>query len=252
MLPILQIGPLAIQLPGLILLAGVWFGISWIERFAPSRGLSAARLNSLVLYSLLAGLAGARLGYALRFFDVYRQDLLGLVALNLGTLSLSDGLLAGLLMTVIYLQRRRLPLWAALDVLTPPLALFGLALGWAHLASGDAFGAPADVPWAIWLWGAARHPSQIYEILAAGVILLGVWRWAQKPSRPGWLFLLWLTAEAAASLLLEAFRGDSVLWLAGVRSAQVVSLLVLLGAIAGLHFRGATGSERMELADSLG
>jgi phosphatidylglycerol:prolipoprotein diacylglycerol transferase len=236
-LPILQIGPLAIQLPGLILLAGIWFGTSWIERFAPRHGVSASGLNNLVLYGLLAGLAGARLGYALRYFDVDWQDPLGMVALDTSTLSLSDGLLAGLLTAAIYLQRRKLALWPTLDSLTPPLALFGMALGLAHLASGDAFGAPAGVPWAIRLWGAPRHPSQIYEILIGGLIVVAVLRWEKVRLPAGWVFLLWVACEAAAGLVLEAFRGDSVLWLAGMRSTQVISLLILLLTLAGLHFR---------------
>ncbi len=52
-----------------------------------------------------------------------------------------------------------------------------LAVPLANLASGDAFGAPSSLPWAIELWGAARHPVQIYEAVAAGLIL-----WVCRPA----------------------------------------------------------------------
>ena len=34
MFPVLQIGPLALQTPGLLILIGIWVGLSVMERFA--------------------------------------------------------------------------------------------------------------------------------------------------------------------------------------------------------------------------
>jgi hypothetical protein len=48
MFPILQIGPLAIQVPGLIILAGLWLGLSLAERRAKKR-----ESNPSVLYNLV-------------------------------------------------------------------------------------------------------------------------------------------------------------------------------------------------------
>jgi len=80
-----------------------------------------------------------------------------------------------------------LPLWPALDALTPGLAAVMIAIGLAHIASGDAFGSPADLPWAIQLWGARRHPTQIYETLAAALIFastLQIRFYALQPPQP--------------------------------------------------------------------
>lgn len=238
MFPILQVGPFALQLPGLFLLIGVWVGTSLIERVAPRYKLSATALNNLVLVGLLAGIVGARLWYALRYLEVYLENPLSLLSLNPSTLASTEGMLTGLIAALIYGQRRQLPLWPTLDALAPGLAAFGVALGVSHLASGDAFGSPSDLPWAIELWGERRHPSQIYEIFAAGLIVFILWKLHARNSFSSFLALSWMGLTAGSRLFLEAFRGDSVIVLGSLRGAQVISFPVLIGAMLGLSYLG--------------
>jgi len=237
MLPVLQVGPLAIQLPGLLLLAGVWLASSVIEKQAPRLKLSSAILSNLIFLGLVVGLVSARIGYALRYLNVYLENPLSLLALNPTTLAPAEGALSGMLAALIYARRKGLPLWGTLDALAPGLAVFSLALGFSHLASGDAFGAPADLPWAIAMWGARRHPSQVYEVLLAGVVLGVILEARLRAPFPGFLFLGWMVLAAASRLSLEAFRGDSVIVLGAVRLAQLLSLGLLLAALLGLHLR---------------
>ncbi len=241
MLPILQVGPLAIQLPGLLLLVGVWIATYLIDKEAPRHKLSAATLNNMVLFSLIAGILGARLGYALRFLNVYLERPLDLLSLNPSTLSAVEGLAAAGIVALIYGNRHGLKLWVTLDALTPALALFTICIGLAHLASGDAFGAATSVPWSIDLWGERRHPTQIYEILLAGAAFLVVVRLSSRLPLSGFTFFLWLALAAASRLLLEAFRGDSIIAFDRFRLAQLISLGVLLVAMLGMHLLAARG-----------
>jgi prolipoprotein diacylglyceryltransferase len=237
MLPVLQVGPLAIQLPGLLLLAGVWLASTVIERQAPRLKLSAGVLSNMIFLGLVVGLLSARLWYALRYLSVYLENPLFLLALNPTTLAPAEGAITGMLAAGIYAQRKGLPLWGTLDALAPGLAVFSLALGFSHLASGDAFGAPANLPWAIDLWGTRRHPSQIYEILLAGVVLAVILEVRLRAPFPGFVFLGWVALTAGSRLLLEAFRGDSLIVFGSLRVAQLLSLGLLLAALLGLHHR---------------
>jgi prolipoprotein diacylglyceryltransferase len=237
MFPILQLGPLALQLPGLFLLAGAWVGSWLIDRAAPKQRISAGILNNLVFLSLLAGILGARLWYAVRYIDVYLSEPLSLFTLNPTTLAPMEGAATGLLFALIYGQRKELPLWPTLDALTPAFAAMSIAFGFAHLSSGDAFGAATDLPWGIELWGASRHPAQVYEIVAGVLILALVLRLGSERLVPGVTFLGWLALIAGSRLFLEAFRGDSMIMLGSIRTAQIVGLVLLMAAMLGLHLR---------------
>ena len=231
MLPYLHLGPLLLPLANLTLLLGVWLG-SWLaEKEAVHLKIQPDQISNLVLIGVIAGLVGARLAYAIRFLNAYLSNPLGLFTLNPGTLSPSEGLFIGVLAAWIYGQRKGLRFRPALDALTPGLAAFLVCLGVAHLFSGDAYGTPAQLPWAIYLWGEYRHPTQVYEILLAGLIFLVIQKHPLEKVGQGLNLWLVFALTAAARIFLEAFRGDSLIWLGGFRAAQVIGLGVLSAAL---------------------
>lgn len=91
MLPILHIGPLAIQVPGLVLLLGLWLGLSLTERYAPRYGMDSKILYNLVIISILAGVVGARLLYVARFPDAFLSKPASIISLNPSLLDLWGG-----------------------------------------------------------------------------------------------------------------------------------------------------------------
>lgn len=225
MFPTINVGPLAIQARGLILLASVWLAAEAAERGAKRLGLRGDHIYNMALIAGLCGLVGARLGYVIEHFTIYQNYPAQLVALDLNTLSAGWGAAAAILAAYLYAQRKGIANRLLLDALTPGFIV--LAGGWAlaNLASGDAYGSPASLPWSIELWGEARHPSQLYELIAVaviGVIVLKIDRVVD-----GVRFGLFVAAYAAARLILEAFRGDSILT-NGVRMTQVWSLIVVV------------------------
>lgn len=245
MLPVLQVGPLAVQLPGLLVLLGIWLSSVLIGRHAGRHGVEADVLDRLLLIGLAAGVIGARLGYVLQHAAIYVEDVRAIFSLNLTAFAVFEGAVVGILAALIYAQRKSLPLWPTLDALTPGAALFAVFVNLSQWASGDAFGAPANLPWAMELWGAPRHPAQLYA-LAASIVILLIVLWLQaRQEFAGQLALSWLALASGARLLLEAFRGDSLV-LAGLRQAQLLGLLLLMASLAGLHLlarrRGAAGS----------
>lgn len=227
MFPYLRIGPLLLQTPGLALLIGVWAGLSLTERESVRLKLKPDAVYNLVFYALISGIIGARLAYAARFLNAYIENPLSLFSINPNTLSPTDGLLIGLLVAVIYGYRRGLPLRPTLDALAPGLAAFMVALGVSHFLSGDAFGAKTDLPWRVFLWNEYRHPTQVYETLAALVVLLIIWLGPLGQPGRGLNFLLVVALSAGVRLFLEAFRGDSIIWTGGLRAAQIIALLLL-------------------------
>lgn len=241
MFPIFQIGPVALQVPGLVLLAGLWIGLTLSERRARRRGEDPGHLYNLVFISLITGVIGARLSYAATYPNAFTTDPRSLVSLNPGLLDPLAGALIAAAAAAIYLIRKNLPLWSTLDALTPLIAVMGIAIGISHFASGSAFGIPTQVPWGIQLWGATRHPTQIYEIMLATFTLIVI-MFLDRTSwslTPGNIFLSFISLSAVSRLFLEAYRGDSILLDSGFRIAQVISWLVLAACLVllGRHIQ---------------
>ncbi len=151
MLPVLQIWRLALPAAPLAIMLGAWLAAWLAEREATRLSLPADTISTLALVLLAGWLLGARLGYAGQFAATYAADPLSLLSPNPATLDARSGLLVAVLAGLAFGWRRGLPLWPTLDALAPGLAALLLALGVAHLASGDAFGAPAELPWSITL-----------------------------------------------------------------------------------------------------
>lgn len=229
MFPIFQLGPLAMPVAPLTLLAGVWVALWAAEKEALRLGLNAERINTLALIGLIAGVVGARLAYVVRFASVYAADPLSALSPNPATLSAPEGAVMGLMAMAAYGLWRALPLRLTLDAFAPALGVMAVALALANLASGDAFGAPARLPWSIYLWEDYRHPTQVYALIAA-LLALGRWGWSRRALAPGLRFLLTLALLAAAAVFIEAFRGDSLL-IAGWRVTQLLGLALLAACL---------------------
>ncbi len=231
MFPFVRLGPFLLQLPGLVLLVGAWISSSLAEKEATRLKLNPANVYNLIFYGLSAGVVGARLAYAARYLSTYLANPLSLFALTPATLDANAGLVIGLAFAALFSWRQKLPLRPTLDALAPGLAAFMVALGLAHILSGDAFGAPVRLPWSIYLWDDYRHPTQIYESLTALVIFAIAWKRPLGQLGDGNNFLFVVALLAATRVFWEAFRGDSVVWAGGVRAAQVVGMAVLAVAV---------------------
>lgn len=231
MLPFIRLGPFLLQVPELTLVLGIFMGASLAEKEAKKLRLKPELVNNLIFYAFFATILGARLAYALRYIEVYLDDPLAVLSFSTSTLAVSEGLLIGLGVSILYGIRNKLTLRLTLDALAPGLAVFMIFLALSHFFAGTAYGSPTKIPWAIYLWDEYRHPAQIYELLAAILIFLLVYNHSFGNRTPGMNFILTVALFAGSRILLEAFRGDSFVLPGGFRAAQVAGLLILFLAI---------------------
>jgi phosphatidylglycerol---prolipoprotein diacylglyceryl transferase len=227
MLPVLHIGPAAINTSSLLLILGIFIGLNLSEHFARQRGENPDTLTNLVLLTGLAGLGTARLTYAVAHLALFQNNPAGLVSPDPSLLDPWGGFAGASIAALIYGQRKHIGFCTALDRLTPFLAVMAVFIGLAHLASGQAFGSPTSLPWAIDLWGAKRHPSQIYETTGAIAIFLLLWKQFRTGRVTGTLFLKFSALTSGLVVFLSAFRGDSRLILGTFRQEQLLALVFL-------------------------
>ena len=239
MFPVIQVGPLALQAPGLILLVGVWLGLILSERVAPRFGAQPNQVYNLVFVALIAGIIGARVSFVIQNVEVFLQSPLNIFSLNPGLLDPIGGVAFGMVAALVYGNRKNYSWGPVLDAITPFLCVMIIALGVSNLASGDSFGMETTLPWGIELWGAKRHPTQMYQVIAGVVILAIIWPRSNDPGLPqripGIIFIRFIALSAAAFLFIEGFRGDSSFLENGIRVTQIIAWLVLAASLLGLQ-----------------
>jgi phosphatidylglycerol:prolipoprotein diacylglycerol transferase len=214
----------------ILLLAALWVGLYFSEKQVERHNISKDALNNIVYYSILGYIIGGRILFALANLSAFTQSPWSILSVNVDLFDPVGAFIAAVLVAFVYGQHRRLPLWATLDALTPLLATLAIGLALSHLAAGSAFGSLTTLPWGMNLWNATRHPTQIYELIAA-LLIFGL-IWFRKTDLPaGSDFLLFAGLTASSRLFLEAFRGDSTLVLGGLRLAQVIAWIVLAVAL---------------------
>lgn len=228
----------------ILLLAALWIALALAERRAARHNVPKEALNSILYYSLFGYILGGRLLYALENLSAFAQSPLSLFSLNLDLFDPVAGLIVAVMVGFVYGARQKLPLWSTLDALTPLAALLSVGLALSHLAAGTAFGSPTDLPWGIELWNATRHPTQVYELLAALLIFAVIWL-RNVRTAAGSDFLIFAALTAGSHLFLGAFRGDSRLVLGGLRLAQILSWVVLLVALG--FYEWLQRNEKIEL-----
>jgi phosphatidylglycerol:prolipoprotein diacylglycerol transferase len=229
----------------ILLMAAIWLGLTLAEKRAARTRVSAEALNNLAFYGMIAFIVGGRLLYGFGHLEAFLKSPLSLFALNPDLFDPFGGSAAALLTMFIYGQRQKLDLWNTLDALTLLFAVLAIGIGLSHLAAGTAFGQPTDLPWAIHLWNANRHPSQIYEILASLLTFGLVWTLKPNP-RSGLLFLSFAALTAAWQLFFGAYRGDSTPIFGNFRLEQVIAWLALAAALGLMEWRHGVESHNIE------
>ena len=138
-------------------------------------------------------------------------------------------LLGAALVVIYFIRHHKLNPWSLYDALTPILAVLAVAIHLANLASGRGFGTPTNLPWAIFLRGEWRHPTQIYEMIAAVILLGYFWPGSARThfQITGLYGTSFLAATAVMFLFFGAFHGDSITIPGGFRSSQVIAWLIL-------------------------
>jgi phosphatidylglycerol:prolipoprotein diacylglycerol transferase len=237
MLPVLQIGPLALPVFPLSLLLAAWAAFAGGAWAAKRLGLAGDHIYNVGVYGLIAVVVVARLAHVTVFWNVYRAQPLGIIGLNTRAFIWWPGLLAGLLAVGWYLRRHHLQ-WITVADAGALGALVGISVAWmgAFLA-GSGQGVPTGLPWGIATWDVPRHPFQLYWMLAALAAAALVALVLVRQVQPGAAALTALAACGVFGLLIEPTRADSLTTLGGLRIVQLLGLGAVTLALWGLRKR---------------
>jgi phosphatidylglycerol:prolipoprotein diacylglycerol transferase len=256
MFPILHIGPLAIQSAGFTLLFSFFIANILVMKFSKNLGTHAEAIENGLLYGIIAGILGARLGFMLKNPAVFLANPLNLISLTPSMLEAGFGLLTGILTIVVIAQKKHLPLWPTLDTLSPFFIIIFMGIHLANLANGNAYGIPTTLPWGIPLWNAIRHPVQLYGFILGGMLLVSLFFHTKFLKTTGFrhsgvLFSVTAIGISGTSLFISAFTAEKVL-LGRFDGRQLIAFIVLLGALWLLYIRAYPGLKKTNAIISMG
>jgi phosphatidylglycerol---prolipoprotein diacylglyceryl transferase len=257
-----SLGPLHLRWYGLLIASAVLLGITLAQRLGRSRGIDSDTISDIAIWLVVGAIPCARLYYVLFEWPYYSQHLEQIPQVWQGGIAIHGAVIGGVLAALIFAKLRRMSFWQLADVIAPALIL-GQAIGrWGNFFNSEAFGAPTDLPWKLYIPaqvvidGQVRsprpaafasvdyfHPTFLYESiwnLGVFALLLLLFRWGNSKSsglnsglKTGTIVCAYFIAYSLGRVWIEALRTDSLM-LGPLKMAQVISLVEIAIGVAGL------------------
>ncbi len=238
-----EIAHLRITAHALLTLVPIFVAVALTARRWRARGGSTDLVFDVAVWSVVAGIVGARLYHLATSWSEVPKTWWGPFAIWEGGLASWGSLLFGALAAVWVLRRRGASVAAFLDAAAPGVLLaYGIGrLG--NYFNQELFGTPTSLPWGLEVAPAFRpagyeayasfHPTFLYELVwdVALVGLLLVAERRLRPRPPG-LFLLFLAGYGFGRIFEELLRIDPSLRLFGLRLNFYVATALFLTSSA--------------------
>ncbi len=237
----IDIGPLSLNLYGLMIALGVVAAVWLFGRRIQERGIGTPDDASAIgLVAVLAGVIGARLYHVVTDWDRFEGDLTKIPAIWEGGLGIPGGLLAGIPVGLWMAHRRGMPLSTAATCAAPAIALAQAIGRWGNYFNQELYGRPTDLPWALeidadhllpgYAVGTTFHPTFLYESLwSLGLVLVLLWIDRRRWLRDGSLMAVYVIGYGIGRFWVEGLRIDRADELGGLRWNQWVALAAIVG-----------------------
>lgn len=265
--PGIHLGFFTIRYYSLAYLAGLLLAYWHISRMikAPGSPMAQRHVDDLFFYCTLGVILGGRLGYAAFYTggDTGKPSLFthftpgetvswDLLRLWDGGMSFHGGLIGTTVAIAWVAWRGRLGFLRVCDYVAVNVG-FGMLFGrLANFVNGELWGMPSSVPWAMMFcerrigevceqFGVPRHPSQLYEALLEGALVIAImlplfWK-TRARFRPGLLVGVFTVLIAAGRFTVEFFRepDEQLVEFAartGLHMGQWLTIPLILGGLA--------------------
>lgn len=249
----IRIGQFTIYWYALSYITGIFGCIFYAGKISEKYSLNITKkhLDKLFTYVVLGIIIGGRAGYVIIYDPLkYFTSPMEIFQTYKGGMSFHGGFAGFILSSYIFCRVHKIEYFKLMDlaaVVTP----FAIFLGRiANFINGELYGRVTNVPWAMIFPdsdGLLRHPSQLYEALLEGLLLLAIMHFVSKKiHKTGYNIGMFLIFYSLFRIFCEFFREPDLhigFVISDITMGQLLSIpTLLLGGY--FYFRTACQSTK--------
>ncbi|MED1603122.1 prolipoprotein diacylglyceryl transferase [Alkalihalophilus marmarensis] len=239
----LDIGPFTIYWYGVIIGLGVFLGYILASRESVRLGMPKETFADLLLFAIPISIISARIYYVTFRWEQFADDPIRVFYIWEGGIAIHGALIGGVLTAYVFTRRHNLSFWQLVDVAAPSI-LLGQAIGrWGNFMNQEVYGGPVTREFLeglmlpefiinqMYINGTYYHPTFLYESIwnLLGVALLLYLR--RVNLKQGEIFFTYVIWYSVGRFFIEAIRLDYLLIFGVLKTAQVISIVLVLGAV---------------------
>lgn len=248
----IDIGIVTIYWYGLIIAFGTALGIFLAIREANRLQLKKDIIIDLMIVAIPISIISARIYYVLFEWGHYADhSWWKIFAVWEGGLAIHGAVIGGIITAVIFARNRKVSFWQLADVIAPSLIL-GQAIGrWGNFMNQEAHGGPISTTTyenfhqylpdfimnQMTIDGVMYHPTFLYESvwnILLFILLIVIRKY--NPLR-GAIFLSYIMTYSIGRYFIEGMRTDSLYMFGEIRTAQFISVLLIVVAVSIYLYR---------------
>src|SRR5271157_1252532 len=250
-----SIGPFYIHFYGILIMLGALVA-AWLSTVeAKRRNLDPEVIWDMLPWLLIAGIIGARIWHILLppasmiaqgiTTGYYLSHPLDAIAIWKGGLGIPGAVIGGLIALYLYVHQHKMNMLTWMDIIAPGLVLAQAIGSWGNFFNQELYGAPSNLPWAIYIDPAHRlpgfetisryQPLFLYESIwnvANAIFLLWLGRRYANRLKNGDLFAFYVLIYGSGRFALEFLRLDK----ATIGTIDVNQMIMAVLALAAAAF----------------
>lgn len=248
----LELGPLTIYWYGVIIAFGAFLGLYLATRESDRLGLKKDIFVDLVVFGIPIAIIFARAYYVIFEWEEYvGGPWWDIFAIWNGGIAIHGALIGSVLTAIVFARVRKVSFWLLVDIAAPSIML-GQAIGrWGNFMNQEAHGGPVSeavynnflqyLPDFIMnqmvIDGTMYHPTFLYESFWDTLVFILLLILRRKNLMRGEVFLSYLISYSIGRFFIEGMRTDSLYVVGQLRAAQLISVIIVVGAIAFIVYR---------------
>jgi phosphatidylglycerol:prolipoprotein diacylglycerol transferase len=229
-----KIGSFVVYWYGVFVATGIIVASLIFQSQARKKGYSDDVSGQIILFTIIAGIIGARLVHVLSYFHYYARNPVEIIMIRNGGLAIQGGILFGIFGLIFAAKRAKVNVLQTFDMVAMVVPV-GQAIGRIGcLFHGCCYGKPTDKWFAIKFpfLDTPVHPTEIYYFFGDLLIFFILYLFSKDKHQDGEIAAWYFIFFGSLRYWVDYFRGDLIRGSLGFYPTQIYGIICfLIGAL---------------------